>query len=157
MPSVKSRAVGIALVCSTVLAGACTTTPTGTTKDMFDVTSSTTGKSWYSEDGLLRPEQRPIAFTTSNYETVKRDIARGQGEHLASLATLLGVSPAHVNEFGLFAQARYAALESPSTTPQEILVSLTDILDDHPELVYQRTAQWRFVDGTSERDSGKQN
>jgi DUF3015 family protein len=139
MPSMISRMTGIALVYSAILASACTTTPTGTTKDIFDFTSSTTGRSWYGEDGLLRPEHRPIAFTTANYETVKHDIARGQGEHLVSLAALLGVSPARFGEFGLYAQARYADLESPRTTPEELLVSLTDILGEHPELVYGRT------------------
>ncbi len=136
MPSMISHALGITLVSSTVLISACTT-PTGTTKDMFDMTSSTTGKSWYNKDGMLRPEHRPIAFATSNYGTVKRDIARGQGEHLASLATLLGVPPARWNEFGLFAQARYATLEAPATTPEEILVSLRNILKEHPDLASQ--------------------
>ena len=141
MPSIISRAVGINLMCCAVLASACTTSPTGTTEDVFDFTSSTTGRSWYKEDGTLRPEHRPIAFTTSNYETVKRDIARGQGEHLVSLAELLGVSPARFDEFGLFAQARYAAVESPRTTPEELLVSLRNILDDHPDLVYDSRAK----------------
>ena len=138
MPSMITRAVGIALGCCAVLASACTTTPTGTTKDMFDMTSSTTDRSWYSEDGLLRPEHRPIAFTSANYETVKQDIARGQGEHLVSLATLLGVSPARGDEFGLLAQAHYAALESPRTTPEEILISMKNIVDEHPDLFSER-------------------
>jgi hypothetical protein len=136
MRSMISRAIGIALGCCAILVSACTVT--GTTKDMFDFTSSTTGRSWYNEDGMLRPEHRPIAFTTANYETVKRDIARGQGEHLVSLATMLGVSPARFDEFGLFAQARYADVESPRTTPEELLVSLANILDEHPDLVYRR-------------------
>lgn len=140
MPAKISYVAGIALGCCAILAGACTTTPTGTTKDMFDFTSSTTGRSWYNEDGMLRPEHRPIAFTSANYETVKRDIARGQGEHLASLATLLGVSSARCDEFGLLAQARYAALESPGTTPEEILISMRNILDEHPDLVSERRA-----------------
>jgi hypothetical protein len=138
MPSMISRTVGIALGCFAVLASACTTTPTGTTKDIFDFTSSTTGRSWYNEDGMLRHEHWPIAFTTHNYETVKQDIARGRGEHLVSLATLLGVSPARVDEFGLLAQARYAAVESPRTTPEAILISMRNILDEHPDLVSER-------------------
>jgi len=48
---------------------------------------------------------------------------------------LLGVQPARLQEFGFFAQARYAALEAPGTTPEEILVSLRNILKEHPELV----------------------
>ncbi|HXX74111.1 MAG TPA: DUF3015 family protein [Nitrospiraceae bacterium] len=138
MPSMMTRVIGITLGCYAVLVSACTTTPTGTTKDIFDFTSSTTGRSWYNEDGMLRPEHRPIAFTTDNYETVKRDIARGQGEHLASLATLLGVLPTRVDEFGLLAQARYAAVESPKTTPEEILISMRNLLDEHPDLLSGR-------------------
>lgn len=138
MRSITSRTLlGGTLMCCAALATACTSSPTGTTKDMFDMTSSTSGKSWYSEDGMLRPEHRPIAFTTLNYGTVKGDIARGRGEHLASLATLLGVRPARLDEFGLFAQARYADLEAPATTPEEILVSLRNILKEHPELMSQ--------------------
>ena len=138
MPSMMTRVIGIALGCWTVLASACTTTPTGTTKDIFDFTSSTTGKSWYNEDGMLRREHRPIAFTTLNYESVKRDIAQGRGEHLVSLATLLGVIPSRCDEFGLLAQARYAALESPKTTPEEILISMRSILDERPDLLSRR-------------------
>ena len=138
MPSKMTRVIGIALGCCAAFASACTTTPTGTTKDIFDFTSSTTGKSWYNEDGMLRPEHRPIAFATFNYESVKRDMAQGQGEHLVSLATLLGVSRARVDEFGLLAQARYAALESPRTTPEEILISMRSILEEHPDLVSGR-------------------
>jgi hypothetical protein len=105
---------------------------------MFDVTSSTTGRSWYNEDGMLRAEHRPIAFTTFNYESVKRDIARGRGEHLESLAMLLGVSPARFDEFGLLVQSRYAAVESPRTTPEEILISMRSLLDEHPDLLSGR-------------------
>lgn len=140
MPSQISRALSIALGCCAVLASACTTTPTGTTKDMFDFTSSTTGRSWYNEDGMLRAEHRPIAFTTFNYESVKRDIAQGRGEHLESLATLLGVSPARFDEFGLLVQARYATVESPRTTPEEILISMRSLLDEHPDLLSGRNA-----------------
>jgi hypothetical protein len=138
MPSQISRALTIALGCCAALASACTTTPTGTTKDIFDFTSSTTGRSWYNEDGMLRAEHRPIAFATFNYESVKRDIARGRGEHLESLATLLGVSPARFDEFGLLVQARYAAVESPRTTPEEILISMRSLLDKHPDLLSGR-------------------
>ena len=138
MASTTSRSSIGMVMCCTALATACTTTtPTGTTKDMFDLTSSTSGKSWYNEDGMLRSEHRPIAFATVNYGTVKGDIARGRGEHLASLAMLLGVQQTRLDEFGVLAQARYAALEAPTTTPEEILVSLRNILEEHPDLVAQ--------------------
>ncbi|MBA5867197.1 MAG: DUF3015 domain-containing protein [Nitrospira sp. CR1.3] len=138
MPSLMTRGKILTLACGAVFASACTTSPTGTTKDIFDFISSTTPGAWSTKDGLLRAEFRPIAFTTFNYDTVKGDIARGHGEHLTSLATLLGVSRERCKEFGLLAQARYAGLESPRTTPEEILVSMKSILNAHPDLVSGR-------------------
>lgn len=137
----KMKATGFLLGCAALLAGACTTSPTGTTKDMFDFTSSTTPGAWYSQDGMLNPEYRPIAFATYNYQTVKRDIARGGGEHLVSLATLLGVSPSGVQEFGMLAQSQYADVESPRITPEQLLSSMQSIVENHPHLARVYAAQ----------------
>jgi len=140
MSLLKSRVLQIVLASCAVVASACTVTESvkGTIDNISDFTSSTTPGAWSTKDGLLRAEFRPIAFTTFNYDTVKGDIARGHGEHLTSLATLLGVSQERCKEFGLLAQARYAGLESPRTTPEEILVSMKSILNAHPDLVSGR-------------------
>ncbi|SLM48665.1 protein of unknown function [Nitrospira japonica] len=132
----RTELLGIAVVACGLFAGACTVTESvkGTLDNITDFTSSTTPGAW-SQDGLLRAEHRQIIFATYNYESVKRDIARGEGEHLASLATLLGVAENRSQEFGLLAQARYTEVESPKTSPEEMLTSMRAIVRDHPELV----------------------
>lgn len=39
------------------------------------------------------------AFAGATFVHLQQEMAQGQGEHLISLATLLGVPPAHHNEF----------------------------------------------------------
>ncbi|MDF0644657.1 MAG: DUF3015 family protein [Nitrospira sp.] len=131
-----TRLLGIAVVTCALLSGACTVTESvkGTLGDISDFISSTTPGAW-SKDGLLRAEHRQIVFATHNYDSVKRDIARGQGEHLASLGTLLGVAASRSQEFGLLAQARYTEVESPKTSPEDLLSSMRAIVQEHPELI----------------------
>ena len=85
------------LACSTVLmlfASGCTLK--GTTNEIIDTTSnitgSTSGRTWFTEDGLLHPEHKLTAFTALNQANVEQDLARGQGEYLTSLGALLGLS-----------------------------------------------------------------
>ena len=116
--------VGLFLV---VLAGC--TSPTGTTKDSFEMTSSTSGHSWYSEDGTVKDTYRLIAFTTLNFTVLKQDMARGDGEYLSSLGTLMGVPTIQRTEFETLVQNRYARLvPSAKTTPTEMLASLAQML-----------------------------
>jgi len=67
----------------------------GTTNEITDTTSnvtgSTSGRTWFTEDGILHPEHKLIAFTALNQMNVEQDLARGQGEYVTSLGTLLGV------------------------------------------------------------------
>ena len=68
----------------------------GTVKEITDTTSNitgtTSGRTWFTEDGLLHPEHKLTAFTALNQMNVEQDLARGQGEYLTSLGTLLGLS-----------------------------------------------------------------
>lgn len=68
----------------------------GTTQEITDTTSnitaSTSGHIWWNEDGLLHSEHKTIAFATYNQANVEQDVARGSGEYLASLGTLLGTT-----------------------------------------------------------------
>jgi len=112
----------------------CTTSPTGTTKDSFDMTSSTSGHAWYTDDGILKDDHRVVAFTTVNFTVLKQDMARGEGEYLASLATLLGLPASRHSEFRALVQHRYATLiSSGQTTAGEMLTSLAGILDASPK------------------------
>lgn len=55
----------------------------------FAITSGTSG---CSNDGTIGDSQKAGLFIEINYANVMDDMARGGGEHLASLAALLGVA-----------------------------------------------------------------
>jgi len=76
-----------------LLASGCTlkSTVKQTTDTTSNVTGTTSGRTWFTEDGLLHPEHKLTAFTALNQMNVEQDLARGQGEYLTSLGTLLGL------------------------------------------------------------------
>ncbi len=107
----------------------------GTTKQTTDTTSNvtgtTSGKSWF-EGGLVKKDQEVNAFADLNFDNLKQNMAAGHGEYLASLGSLMGVLPAHQNEFFALTQAQYTTLVgSEQTTPVEMLVALNQILTSH--------------------------
>lgn len=106
---------------------ACTTKGTikATTDPTTDILSSTSGKTWFTEEGLVREEYKVEAFTALNFENVKQDMAQGHGEYLASLGSLMGVSQAAQPAFFQLTRERYARLiPSPQTTPAELVTAL---------------------------------
>ena len=89
-------------------------TITGTIEEILDtttnVTVSTSGRTWWNEDGLLKSEHKAIAFAAYNQSNVEQDIAKGRGEYLASLSALLGVTENERPAFAAGAQSRFQSL-----------------------------------------------
>ncbi|TAJ25627.1 MAG: DUF3015 domain-containing protein [Nitrospirae bacterium] len=111
---------------------ACTTkmTPNPT-----DTTSSTTPGAHFTQDGLLKADQKVQAFTAFNFEHLKDEVARGQGEYVTSLGTLLGVPTDRHPEFFTFAREHYPVLfTSDRTTPSETVAALNQELSADPVL-----------------------
>lgn len=99
---------GLALL---LAGGGCTIKPT--IQQTTDTTSNVTGTtssahSWVTEDGLLKPEHKAIAFITVTHNNVQQDLASGQGEYLAALGTLLEVPAPRQAAYGAAVQSRYA-------------------------------------------------
>ena len=69
---------------------------TGTIHSVTDTTQhttvSTSGKSWLTEDGLLREELKLRAFTAFTLPSLQQDAARGEGEYVPSLEQLSGLA-----------------------------------------------------------------
>lgn len=106
-------------------------TTKGTTDATSDVTATTSGKSWF-EGGLVKKDQEVNAFADLNFDNLKQNMAAGHGEYMASLGSLMGVTPAHQDEFFALTQAHYTTLiRSEQTTPAEMLVALNQILAPH--------------------------
>ncbi len=95
-----------------LLASGCTLKGTikQTTDTTSNVTGTTSGHAWWNEDGLLRPEHKLTAFTSLNQTNVEQDLARGQGEYLTSLGTLLGVPSDQQSAFQAKAQGAFETL-----------------------------------------------
>jgi hypothetical protein len=81
-----------------------------TTDTTSNVTGTTSGRTWFTEDGLLHPEHKLTAFTTLNQTNVEQDLARGQGEYLTSLGALLGLSDDQQAAFHTKAQGAFETL-----------------------------------------------
>ena len=112
------------LLCMTF--SACTVTQTakdllGSTKDFL---SSTTPSDWFTGDGVLKADQKVIAFVAFNFENLKQDMARGRGEYLTSLSELFGVPQDRREAFFSYAQSRYRFAKSGRGGPEDLVALL---------------------------------
>jgi hypothetical protein len=101
----------------------------GTTESVTDTTQNTTvstsGRSWFTNDGLVRQGEHANAFAALNYDNLTHDMAFGGGEYLSSLGTLLGVSDDQRTAFFQLAQSQYAVLaQSGNATPVNLVAGL---------------------------------
>jgi hypothetical protein len=107
----------VSMVCVTI--SACSVTET-----VKDILSSTTSGYWFTGDGLLKPDQKVNAFVAFNFENLKQDMAKGHGEYLTSLSTLLGVPQDRQASFFAYAQSRYPFVTEHQSSPQEVIALL---------------------------------
>ena len=106
--------------------GACTV--------VTDPSSGSSASSGGTSSAAFMDRQQQIAeFAKINLERLKQDMAAGQGEYLASLATLLGIDPSRQPEFFAFTQNRFGALvPNDRTTAAEMLATLNRELRADP-------------------------
>ncbi len=91
----------------------------------FAITSGTSG---CSNDGTIWDSQKAGLFIEINYANVMDDMARGGGEHLASLAALLGV--AQEDETTFFSLVQREAPSSVHGEPALLLERLEGLRRD---------------------------
>ena len=81
-----------------------------TTDTISNITGTTSGRTWFTEDGLLHPDHKLTAFLALNQMNVEQDLARGQGEYVTSLGTLLGLPNDQQTAFHAKAQGAFETL-----------------------------------------------
>jgi hypothetical protein len=91
--------------------------------------SITTGTFGCTEDGAVKFVKEAEVFAEVNLDSLRREMAMGEGEYVTSFAVLLGAQgdqiPAMVSAF----QKNYAVLfPSSSTTSAELMTNLSDAL-----------------------------
>src|SRR5438093_11168461 len=68
------------------------------------------GTSGCTNDKKFWAEEKAKVFAQISFDNLSQEMAQGQGEHLASLATLMGVPADHQAEFFAMTQEKYTAL-----------------------------------------------
>lgn len=110
---VTSMTRRVLIACGVMLIGlnlaACNTTKAtvDTTVNFF---SSTTPNGLFTEDGLVRQEEKINLFAGVAYDNLRQEAAAGTGQYVTSLAALYGVPAAKHGDFGRVLQARHAEL-----------------------------------------------
>ncbi len=98
----------------------------------FGISSGTSG---CTNDGKVMSEQKTTMFAQLNFENLSQEMAQGQGEHLASLATLMGVPVEHQAAFFAMTQERYASLvKAGEASPVAMVKAINDAFATHPVL-----------------------
>lgn len=115
-----ATSIGVSLV---VLLSGCSVKATfkQTSDTTSNITGTTSGRVWWNENGLLKPEHQVSAFLAYNAQNLETDLARGQGEYLASLGTLLGTPEPET--FHLIAQDAFSRWSQSGSTSTEDLMS----------------------------------
>lgn len=75
-----------------------------------NITGTTSGAAWWSEDGQIKPDFKLTAFVTFTQANLSQDLAAGKGEYLGSVSRLLGIPTDRQPAFFATAQAKYAQL-----------------------------------------------
>jgi hypothetical protein len=98
----------------------------------FGITTGTLG---CTNNGKFVSNEHATMFANLNFDNLSQEMAQGGGEHLASLATLLGVPAEQQPAFFAMTQEKYASLiQSGETTPAAMLKALHETMAGHPVL-----------------------
>ncbi len=93
----------------------------------------TTGTLGCTDNGQWWAEQKAMMFAELNADALKQEMAQGGGEHLASLATLLGVPDRQHGAFFAMAQEHYTELSDASDLSATTMVkAMKDAVSSDP-------------------------
>ncbi len=87
------------------------TTTDGTTEFL----SSTTGRSWWTNDGLVKHGEQARAFVALNHENLRQNMAQGYGKYVTALGHVLGIPHGKDPEFRTLLQLHYVDLMTSNT------------------------------------------
>ena len=108
-----------------------------TTNVAFSQTFAITTGSWgCTNNGKFVSIEHATLFANVNFDNLSQEMAQGGGEHLASLATLLGVPVEQQPEFFALTQEKYPSLmQAGKESPAAMIKTLDDAMAAHPVLV----------------------
>src|SRR6266852_3401183 len=88
----------------------------------FGISSGTSG---CTQDGAVKVARATEVFVEVNLDSIRQDMAKGQGEYVNTLASLLGATEATQPQLVRFFHAEYPSLfPTAQTSSEELLKSL---------------------------------
>lgn len=111
-----------------------------TTNQLASQSLAITSQTWNcTNNGRFTRIEEATRFASLTSENLEQEMAQGGGEHLASLAMLLGVPVEQQPEFFAMTQEKYTTLiQSGETTPAVMLKALLEAMAAHPMLAQAR-------------------
>jgi hypothetical protein len=99
----------------------------------FGISSGTSG---CTQDGAVKVAKATEVYAEVNLDSLRREMAMGQGEFVNTFASMLGANEATRPALVKFFQSEYASLfPSAQTSSAEMLNTLSVKLAQHPELL----------------------
>ena len=111
-----------------------------TTNQLASQSLAITSQTWNcTNNGRFTRIEEATLFASLTSENLEQEMAQGGGEHLASLATILGVPAEQQPEFFTMTQEKYTTLiQSGETTSAVMLKTLLEAMAAHPILAQVR-------------------
>jgi len=94
----------------------------------------TSGTSNCDAQPKLMAESSQEQFVQSNFTSLAKDMAAGEGENLAAFAELLGCGAENEKAFGALMQSRYAEIVGDDHAPSAVVAGVKQALAAEPEL-----------------------
>ena len=108
-------------------------TTNGISMNSFAITSGTSGCD--ASQQVQRSDDKNI-FVASNMDSLSQEIAQGNGNHLAALATIIGIEEQDHGVFTATLQSQFSELfSSDSTSSTEVLAAIDKVMLNEPNLV----------------------
>ena len=93
------------------------------------------GTSGCTNDGTIFASEKVNVFAAVNFDNLAQEMAQGQGEHLTSLATLMGIPAEQHGVFFSMAQEKYTTLiQAGETSPKAVVKAIYGAMGSHPVL-----------------------
>ena len=103
----------------------------------FGMSSGTSG---CTNDGKVFASEKVNVFTALNFDNLSQEMAQGQGEHLTSLATLMGIPEENHHDFFAMTQENYTTLvQAGETSPKAVVKAIHDAMSGHIVLAQATT------------------
>lgn len=95
----------------------------------FNTVGITSGTSGCTQDGVVRSNWKTVAYIDSNMTKIAKDMSRGEGESLDSLASVIGVKKSDNFTFKVAMKENFNSIFSSSNVDsQAVYLSIKNIL-----------------------------